>query len=448
MQEINNKSKLRFLIVMFAILSGSFFCISGNVVYANFEGFKPTSCITTIDDSETSSQDNESSNNGESGSWDTEGTAAYTNALNIWNYWKNKGFSGAAISGVLGNIAHEGGFEIPDRAEGHFGNDSKENGIGYGNVPKVGSGYPIGTSGKAEGGGGHYQFTPYSKFAPLGDKKWLDSKAQSDYVWTSEVKNATWLKSYLKIESVDEAVEKWFSYYERGASLDSSKITSGKKAYQVFGGADIKGDSELANVNEDAENNSDSSLDDEKTSTLDCGSSKKNSSQGSSDGEIEKIAKSLVGYFIYSQVHGEKYIGSVDSPKKSGLTDCSGFVWLVLTKAGYKTPDNMQWYTQSMEDDAKGENKYLEEISAEEAKAGDIVIVNTGNGTGSNGHTAILLEDWKTGESDDKNTTKIIQMGGISSATGVNESTFGQSFLSLVNGKHGSHTLTFARAIK
>ncbi|STP93473.1 Uncharacterised protein [Enterococcus faecalis] len=40
----------------------------------------------------------------------------------------------------------------------------------------------------------------------------------------------------------------WFTKYERGASLNPAKITSGKKAYQVFGGSKIKGDSALANA--------------------------------------------------------------------------------------------------------------------------------------------------------------------------------------------------------
>lgn len=442
---MNNK-KLKSLITLSLMFLGIIFSFHNQSVYANFEGYKET-CVTTIDDTDDSEGENDNNSSGNSGSWEVEGTDAFKIAKEIWDYWKGKGFSGAAISGVLGNVAHEGGFEIPDRAEGHYGNDSKTNGIAYGNVPHVGSGYPTGSSGKPEGGGGHYQFTPYSKFAPLSDKKWLDSKAQSNFVWTSEVKNASWLKTYIYLDSVNEAVEKWFSLYERGASLDPAKITSGKKAYQVFGGAGIDGDSELANVDDDAEGDKETEDKDKSTFSV-CDTGSKNSSGDSSDGEIEKLAKKLIGYFTYLQVHGEKYIGSVESPKKDGVTDCSGFVWLVLTQAGYNTPKDMQWFTQSMEDDAKGKGEYLKEIKASEAKAGDVVIVNTGNGSGSNGHTAILLEDWKEKESDPQNTTKIIQMGGISTATGVNESEFGMSFLSLVNGNNGKHTLTFARPVK
>lgn len=120
----------------------------------------------------------------------------------------------------------------------------------------------------------------------------------------------------------------------------------------------------------------------------------------------------------------------------------------MLSQCGYNTPENMGWYTQTMDDDAKGEQKYLKKISPEEAGAGDVVIVNTGDGTGGAGHTAILTEKWKTNEPEVSNTTKIIQMGGDPSASGVNEGTFVNGFLSLVNGSRGAHRITFARPVK
>ena len=53
--------------------------------------------------------------------------------------------------------------------------------------------------------------------------------------------------------------------------------------------------------------------------------------------------------------------------------------------------------------DAKGSHKYLKEVKSSDAKAGDVVIVNVGSGVSNNGHTAILLEDWKG------RSTKIIE---------------------------------------
>lgn len=153
--------------------------------------------------------------------------------------------------------------------------------------------------------------------------------------------------------------------------------------------------------------------------------------------DIVSVAKSLIDYFTYQQVHGEHYIGSVQNIDRNGITDCSGYVWLVLAKAGYKVPSNMQWYTGSMTADARGSRSWLKEISAEESRAGDVIIYNVGGGAGNNGHTAIMLEKYRG------NDTQIIQMGGDSRYSGVNTSTLGYSFGSLLGGDR-----CIARAVK
>lgn len=153
--------------------------------------------------------------------------------------------------------------------------------------------------------------------------------------------------------------------------------------------------------------------------------------------DIVSVAKSLLGYFTYQLIHGEAYIGSVANPDRNGVTDCSGYVWLVLAMCGYRVPANMQWYTGSMTSDARGAHQWLQEISPEQSKAGDIVIYNVGGGAGANGHTAILLETYRG------NDTQIIQMGGDSRYSGVNTSTLGYSFGSLLGGDR-----CIARAVK
>lgn len=437
-------------LLLLLLFSGSVFLSSSEDAEANFEGFLPQ-CLTDAESGEdsggTSDDDKEEGSEdpgGTGGNWQEEGTGAYKNAKDVWDFWKEKGFSGAAIAGILGNVAHEGDFDIPDRAEGHYGSNSKENGISEGNVPETGPGYPKGESGKVEGGGGHYQFTPYSKFADVGDEKWKSGAKQSEYVWTSEVQDASWLDSYIKIDNPEEATEQWFSKYERGAQLAPEKAESAKKAYKVFGGSDVSADSALASADDTAEEEED----EQKEKSEDpCEPSqeegKSNDSGGGGKGIMKYTAK-LKGYFSYEQTHGEKLIGSVDKPDKNGLTDCSGYIWLVLKQAGYNVPDDMQWYTQSMEDDAKGDNEYLKEVDKKDAKAGDVVIVNTGDGAGSNGHTAFLLEDWKDDDVEG-NQTKISQMGGDPEADGVNEREFDYGFGSLVR---QSHTIVFARPQK
>lgn len=153
--------------------------------------------------------------------------------------------------------------------------------------------------------------------------------------------------------------------------------------------------------------------------------------------DIVSVAKSLLGYFTYQLIHGEAYIGSVANPDRNGVTDCSGYVWLVLAKAGYRVPANMKWYTGSMTADARGAHQWLQEIAPEQSKAGDIIIYNVGGGAGANGHTAILLEPYRG------NDTQIIQMGGDGRFSGVNTSTMGYSFGSLLGGDR-----CIARAVK
>lgn len=153
--------------------------------------------------------------------------------------------------------------------------------------------------------------------------------------------------------------------------------------------------------------------------------------------DIVSVAKSLIGYFTYQLIHGEAYIGSVANPDRNGVTDCSGYVWLVLAMCGYRVPANMQWYTGSMTSDARGAHQWLQEIAPEQSKAGDIIIYNVGGGAGANGHTAILLETYRG------NDTQIIQMGGDGRFSGVNTSTMGYSFGSLLGGDR-----CIARAVK
>ena len=146
-----------------------------------------------------------------------------------------------------------------------------------------------------------------------------------------------------------------------------------------------------------------------------------------SGGNILSTAKSLIGYFHYSQPMRWNF-GSVENPDRNGYADCSSFVWLALTKAGYRTaPRGTLWYTGSMRDDARGARQYLTEVSPNEAKAGDIIIVNLGAGVGNDGHTAVLAEDWHG------YTTAIVEMGGMQSG-GVGVGRVDLSFGYLLNG--------------
>ncbi|MBD5430509.1 phage tail tip lysozyme [Lactobacillus sp.] len=387
------------------LLSNVATILSTKHVSANFEGFT-SRCIqdkSSTTNSESSS-DMSITDSGAIGSWTKKGTKAYDTAKKVFMYWVEKGMSGVQAAGIVGNI---GGAE--DKS---FVLDQKE----YGG-----------------GGGGLYQFTPYSKYLNGSDGSW-SVKSQGDFVIKSEKGTVTAYMSQAKSSTPGEAAIAWMNLYER-PSERAKEISSqdrkdaAEKAYQIFGGSKFSGSSALSGnltainnavANKDAENNPCAKVE-----------------ESNNDGNILKIAKSLLGYFTYGQIHGVSNIGSVDHPDKDGVTDCSGFVWLVLAKAGYKVPADMQWYTRTMQDDAEGSHKYLKKISSSEAGPGDVVIVNTGSGGGDAGHTAILEEKWKG------NKTKVIQQTSVKH--GVSEGTFHDSFLSLL--EKGGEPF-FARPIK
>ena len=241
-----------------------------------------------------------------------------------------------------------------------------------------------------------------------------------------ELKNPYYKKAVLALQMKDvhEAQKEWLLWFE-GLSKDSSqwyleqRNAMADQWFAKFG----SGDSVTLEVSENT-------LSDD--NIIYC-----NSEGIPADGDILEIAKGWLGWFHYEQIHPSPDLGTdLQNPNKEGHTDCSGYVWLVLNKAGYNVPANMQWYTGSMTSDARGAKQYLCEISESEAQAGDVIIVNQGGGAGSNGHTGILTEKWNGYD------TKIIQEGG--NGDRVNIEAFSTSFTSLIAGGD----ICFARPVK
>ena len=153
-----------------------------------------------------------------------------------------------------------------------------------------------------------------------------------------------------------------------------------------------------------------------------------------SNNKLIKSARKLIGYFHYGSHAG---FGNWKKPNKNGTTDCSGFVWLAMKRAGYPV-GNWPFTTKDMENDARGTHRYLKQIPASQARMGDVMIVNTGNGLYQNGHAAIV-----DGPYEGLNT-QIIQMGGDSSSQSVHRWTLGSSLSEkLLKGK-----FTYARPVK
>ena len=269
------------------------------------------------------------------------------------------------------------------------------------------------------------RFTSLQAFANAKSKSVMDLGVQLDFAkqeFENAYKSAT-AKDF-KIKNVHEATKAFLMDYEGMSQnpeqwfLDSGpgggpgRYQMADKWFAKFGSSDPMSGDATDTASEGDSEDSDSSCDSE---------------EASDDGTILSIAKSWIGWFYYVQTHPSSDLGDDSkNPDKSGGTDCSGFVWLVLNKAGYKVPKKMGWFTGSMANDAKSDHKWLKEVDKSDAKAGDVVIVNQGAGAGNNGHTAILEEDWHG------DATKIIEQGGVGDH--VNEGKFGTSFASLISG--------------
>lgn len=374
------------------------------------------------------------------GDWTKKGSKAYGVAENLFKYWTSKkGFSGAAAAGIVGNVA---GAEDPTMKL-----DQKEVGGGS--------------------GGGLYQFTPYTKYLnhPKSDKSWSVDN-QSDVVWELELANNEMAHYGLHMKTADfaqltdpkKAAEVWERGYERPAVPAATlpqRQAAAQKAYELFGGANISANSALfgaSNAAAGGGNDGGSSKSDSGTADKDpCDGINESSNNGEADGNIVKNARSLMTWFHYSQDNRTNFMKDGKKPddlklkddlNKDGNADCSSFVWLVLKMSGYSVPNNVGWFTGTMAQDAKSSHKWFKQIDEKDAKPGDVIIVNQGSGVGSNGHTAIITENWHG------YATKCINEGGddetIFHHDGVCEDTIERQFGTMLQGSD----ITIARPVK
>lgn len=320
-------------------------------------------------------------------------TSADKFAWELWTYLLSKGYSKASIAGVLGNVQGEtGGTMDPDTVQ--------IGGPAYGIVQWDGSAYPL--VGPSTWDGKVYV---QNLFNAAGITDAISSMSGQAKLLDWTMFNGQWLgivepTSVSGFKGMTDPATAAYTFernYERPANTHPERQGFAQEWYNKF---------------------------------KDLAVTKPNN-------DIVSIARGWLGWFYYVQLHPSADLGDLNNPNKAGGTDCSGFVWLVLNKAGYRVPANMQWYTGSMTNDARGSHQWLTEINASQSRAGDVIIYNQGNGAGNNGHTAILLEPYKG------DTTQIIEMGGDSRYSGVNVSTIGYAFGSLLSGDR-----CLARAVK
>lgn len=263
--------------------------------------------------------------------------------------------------------------------------------------------------------------TNLKNFAAEKGKEWDDLGLQLEYLIHELNGSEKRGVAALKLTDVEEATAQWQVLFERaGIPAMGNRLAYANAWYAKFGTNDPVASGSLTTAAEGQ--------------IKEMASNCSTTSTGSGNGDIVETAKALKGYFSYSQANRTTF-GDPMNPNKNGQADCSSFVWLVLTKAGYKTPA-AAWATPSMAADAKGSKQFLQQIQDSEAKAGDVIVVNMGSGFGNDGHTAILIEDYHG------TTTKIIEMGGYG-ADSVHEGQIDTSFGYLLSGD-----ICFARPIK
>ena len=181
--------------------------------------------------------------------WTKEGTTAYKNAKALFDAWTEEGgLSGEAAAGILGWVQSEGGTGIIGRAEGHYGASLEENSIKYGVVPIPSGNYAV-------GGGGIYQFTPYTVYGQLKEDKWEDGKTMTEWVMHNRLPN-DWIPShdmtgtphtfeqFAQETDPAQATLMWNSYERGDQSVipRDKKMADAKKANEIFNTKHVKFD--------------------------------------------------------------------------------------------------------------------------------------------------------------------------------------------------------------
>ena len=346
------------------------------------------------------------SSSGSMGAWTQKGTKAYNVAKSLFDFFvKKEGFSGAGAAGAVANASRESSF----------------NPKAYNPAGQVAGIFQWSLDGSVNGGTGGKGRISSGGYISGDGKRGLNLKNQLKLTHYELHHGYSAVRPLVgKATDPYQAAKDWSVRYEGVALSDEqtklSKLkTDSQKAYRMFGGSKYKAkNSLLGSAAKSADSSSsDQSGDDECDDGSDIGNG----------GPLLDEAKKLLGYFTYGG-HGPASYGGWKHPNKNGQTDCSGFVWLAMKRAGYPV-GNDAFSTPTMEADARGPHKYLKQISAKNAKPGDVIIMNVGGGSGQNGHTAIIAGKYKGYQ------TKIIEMGGTNNGH-IHTSNIHDSFLSLI----------------
>lgn len=241
---------LTFAVILIAIITG----LMGTISTSGGKGGKTNAqCVTYQKDGDEEDDDEEDDDDGSkpqststktdsasAGDSDpfTKGTKAYENAHKVFMAFVNAGLSGESAAGAVGWANSEGSYDIIGRAQGHYGGGINDS-ISKGAVPTTG-----GTS-NTLGGGGIFQFDPYTKYAPLNSPDWEDADKMVAFV-IDAISKGDWNPAY------DESGHNWsFQEFAKQTNIDETAMSW--NAYERGNMAYVKPDQKKADARKFAE---------------------------------------------------------------------------------------------------------------------------------------------------------------------------------------------------
>lgn len=401
------------------------------------EGSKPQSTSTKTD----------SSSAGDSDPF-TKGTKAYENAHKVFMAFVNSGMSGESAAGAVGWANSEGSYDIIGRAQGHYGGGINDS-ISKGAVPTTG-----GTS-NTLGGGGIFQFDPYTKYAPLNSPDWedadkmvafvIDSISKGDWNPAYDESGHNWsFQEFAKQTNIDETAMSW-NAYERGNMAyvrPEQKKADARKFAEVFeaskyeyddakfqkafggGGASSNNSSSSSESSdddddeEDDDDNDNSNEDEEDSDSSSSSDSSNKDSKKDSDKDKKTIDTDKAIKWYKDKLGKVKY--SQDARTGPDSYDCSSSLFYALVAGGAKeggSPVSTETEHDWLKDNGYElvyEGAWSSKDDVQNREKGDVIIWGTkGKSSGNLGHT-MLMED----------RDNIIHCS--SSADGIAENNYGQ----------------------
>lgn len=356
----------------------------------------------------------------------TKGTKAYENAHKVFMAFVNAGLSGESAAGAVGWANSEGSYDIIGRAQGHYGGGINDS-ISKGAVPTTG-----GTS-NTLGGGGIFQFDPYTKYAPLNSPDWedadkmvafvIDSISKGDWNPAYDESGHNWsFQEFAKQTNIDETAMSW-NAYERGnmayVKPDQKKADARKfaevfeaskykyddaKFQKAFGGGASSNNSSSSsqssddNDGDDDEEDSDNEDDDNDSSSSSSSSDSSNkASKKDSDKDKKTIDTDKAIKWYKDKLGKVKY--SRDARTGPDSYDHSSALYYALVDGGAKesgspvdTDSEHDWLKDNGYE-LVYEGAWSSKDDVQNREKGDVIIWGTkGSSSGDKGQT-MLVED-------------------------------------------------------